>query len=43
VPLSQLATIEVVNGQSIIARRENRRKIAVRTNYPGARSRQLRQ
>src|SRR5262252_3021577 len=32
VPLSQLAAIEVVNGASIIARRENRRMISVRTN-----------
>jgi len=32
VPLSQLATIEVVNGPSIILRRENQRAIAVRTN-----------
>lgn len=35
VPLSQMATLEVVNGQSIIARRENRRQIAVRTNIRG--------
>lgn len=35
VPLSQLATIEVVDGQSVIARRENRRQIAVRTNIRG--------
>lgn len=35
IPLSQLARIEVVNGQSIIARRENRRQIAVRTNIRG--------
>jgi cobalt-zinc-cadmium resistance protein CzcA len=35
IPLSQLANIEVVNGQSIIARRENRRQIAVRTNIRG--------
>ncbi|MCS7023301.1 MAG: CusA/CzcA family heavy metal efflux RND transporter [Bryobacteraceae bacterium] len=35
IPLSQLAHIEVVNGQSIIARRENRRQIAVRTNIRG--------
>ena len=35
IPLSQLAAIEVVNGQSIIARRENRRQIAVRTNIRG--------
>ncbi|MCL5744234.1 MAG: CusA/CzcA family heavy metal efflux RND transporter, partial [Acidobacteria bacterium] len=35
VPLSQLAHIEVVNGASIIARRENRRMISVRTNIRG--------
>ncbi len=35
VPLSQMARLEVVNGQSIIARRENRRQIAVRTNIRG--------
>jgi cobalt-zinc-cadmium resistance protein CzcA len=35
VPLSQLARIEVVNGASIIARRENRRQISVRTNIRG--------
>ncbi len=35
VPLSQLANIEVHNGQSIIARRENKRQIAVRTNIRG--------
>lgn len=35
IPLSQLATIDVVNGESIIARRENRRQIAVRTNIRG--------
>jgi cobalt-zinc-cadmium resistance protein CzcA len=35
IPLSQMARIEVVNGQSIIARRENRRQIAVRTNIRG--------
>ena len=35
IPLSQLARIEVVNGQSVIARRENRRQIAVRTNIRG--------
>ncbi|MBL8293257.1 MAG: efflux RND transporter permease subunit [Bryobacterales bacterium] len=35
VPLSQMAELEVVNGQSIIARRENRRQIAVRTNIRG--------
>ena len=35
VPLSQLACIEVVNGASIIARRENIRQISVRTNIRG--------
>jgi cobalt-zinc-cadmium resistance protein CzcA len=35
VPLSQLARIDIVNGQSIIARRDNRRQIAVRTNIRG--------
>jgi cobalt-zinc-cadmium resistance protein CzcA len=35
VPLSQLATIEVVNGATIIARRENQRQISVRTNIRG--------
>jgi heavy metal efflux system protein len=35
VPLSALAAIEVVNGPSIIARRENRRQIAVATNIRG--------
>ena len=35
VPLSQLAEIQVVNGASIIARRENRRQITVRTNIRG--------
>jgi len=35
IPLSSLATIEVVNGASIIARRENRRQVAVRTNIRG--------
>ena len=35
VPLSQIANIEIHNGQSIIARRENRRQIAVRTNIRG--------
>lgn len=35
VPLSQLASIEVVNGASIIARRENQRQITVRTNIRG--------
>jgi cobalt-zinc-cadmium resistance protein CzcA len=35
VPLSQLAEIKVVAGSSIIARRENRRQITVRTNIRG--------
>jgi cobalt-zinc-cadmium resistance protein CzcA len=35
VPLSQLADIRVSNGASIIARRENRRQISVRTNIRG--------
>ena len=35
VPLSQLAEIKVVNGASIIARRENQRQISVRTNIRG--------
>jgi cobalt-zinc-cadmium resistance protein CzcA len=35
VPLSQLADIQVANGASIIARRENRRQISVRTNIRG--------
>ena len=35
VPLSQLAAIQVVNGASIIARRENIRQISVRTNIRG--------
>ena len=35
VPLSQLAGIEVASGASIIARRENRRQISVRTNIRG--------
>ncbi len=35
VPLSQLAHISVANGASIIARRENRRQITVRTNIRG--------
>ncbi len=35
VPLSQLADIRVVNGASIIARRQNRRQISVRTNIRG--------
>jgi cobalt-zinc-cadmium resistance protein CzcA len=35
VPLAQLASIQVVNGASIIARRENIRQISVRTNIRG--------
>ena len=35
VPLEQLATIKVVDGASIIARRENRRLVSVRTNIRG--------
>lgn len=35
VPLAQLAEIKVVNGASIIARRENKRQITVRTNIRG--------
>ena len=35
VPLSQLADIHVVDGASMIARRENRRQITVRTNIRG--------
>ena len=35
VPLSQLAEIKVVDGASIIARRENQRQITVRTNIRG--------
>lgn len=35
VPLSQLAEIKVVNGATIIARRENQRQITVRTNIRG--------
>jgi heavy metal efflux system protein len=35
VPLSQLASIQVVDGASIIARRENIRQISVRTNIRG--------
>jgi cobalt-zinc-cadmium resistance protein CzcA len=35
VPLSQLSTIQFVNGASIISRRENRRMISVRTNIRG--------
>ena len=35
IPLSQLAEIEVQNGATIIARRENKRAITVRTNIRG--------
>ena len=35
VPLSQLAQIGVVNGATIIARRENQRQVSVRTNIRG--------
>jgi heavy metal efflux system protein len=35
VPLSHLAEVKVVNGASIIARRENQRQITVRTNIRG--------
>jgi cobalt-zinc-cadmium resistance protein CzcA len=35
IPLSQLATLQVVNGATIIARRENRRQLSVRTNIRG--------
>ena len=35
VPLSQLAEIRVSNGSSIIARRENKRQMTVRTNIRG--------
>ncbi len=35
IPLSQLAEIKVVNGASIIARRDNKRQITVRTNIRG--------
>ena len=35
IPLSQLADIQVTSGASIIARRENRRQISVRTNIRG--------
>jgi cobalt-zinc-cadmium resistance protein CzcA len=35
IPLAQMARLEIVNGQSIIARRENRRQISVRTNIRG--------
>jgi cobalt-zinc-cadmium resistance protein CzcA len=35
VPLGQLASIDVVNGASMIARRENQRQITVRTNIRG--------
>ncbi|MBI2679756.1 MAG: efflux RND transporter permease subunit [Candidatus Solibacter usitatus] len=35
VPLAQLADIRIANGATIIARRENRRQISVRTNIRG--------
>jgi len=35
IPLSQLAAIRVMDGASIIARRDNRRQISVRTNIRG--------
>jgi cobalt-zinc-cadmium resistance protein CzcA len=35
IPLSQLAEIAVVEGASIIARRENQRQVTVRTNIRG--------
>jgi len=35
IPLAQLAEIQVINGATIIARRENRRQISVRTNIRG--------
>ena len=35
IPLSQLAEIRVINGASIIARRENERQLTVRTNIRG--------
>ncbi len=35
IPLSQLADIQIVNGATIIARRENQRQISVRTNIRG--------
>jgi cobalt-zinc-cadmium resistance protein CzcA len=35
IPLSQIATVCVVNGASIIARRENERQVTVRTNIRG--------
>src|SRR5262249_43080907 len=35
IPLSQLAEIRIVDGSSIIARRENHRQISVRTNIRG--------
>jgi cobalt-zinc-cadmium resistance protein CzcA len=35
VPLSRLADIRIANGSSIIARRENRREITIRTNVRG--------
>jgi cobalt-zinc-cadmium resistance protein CzcA len=35
VPLSQLASISTINGSTIIARRENKRQISIRTNIRG--------
>lgn len=35
IPLSQLAEIDVLDGASIIARRDNRRQVSVRTNIRG--------
>ena len=35
VPLSQLANVRIANGESIIARSENRRMVSVRTNIRG--------
>src|SRR4030095_14677289 len=35
VPLTQLADVKVVDGATIIARRDNRRQITVRTNIRG--------
>ena len=35
IPLRELSSIQVVNGASIIARRENERQISVRTNIKG--------
>jgi len=35
IPLARVARIEIANGASIIARRENRRQVSVRTNIRG--------